>query len=175
MGAAATYCTTKSEAIVDDLISVHNTEEKPDPNVQFITCKNRKCLERIRINYRERYLEYGVDTRAKDWKPDHARPYCQDLDCSKKFGMLQRKHHCRFCGDVYCDSCTSLRISVNEIAKLSRKQVDNMVQDQNEEDLHRICFECLRKMLQVDCEECGYSFCLLCGKQWHDKMLCFEA
>ena len=116
-----------------------------------------------------------VKIRSKDWKVSEFTKYCQDIDCNQKFGMINRKHHCRFCGEIFCNSCTSLRISINQIAKLTRREVDGIVNNKTNDDLDRICHSCLRKMLQVDCEMCGYSFCLLCDKVWHDKMLCFEA
>ena len=26
--------------------------------------------------------------------------------CQASFGIFRRKHHCRYCGHVFCDSCT---------------------------------------------------------------------
>eukprot|EP01084_Bolivina_argentea_P289066 496273_1 len=163
-----------SHAIEDKLINIKDDEKVDEKNIQSIVCKNRNCYNAIKINYIERYLEHGKDTRAMEWIPDDRRTFCQYSDCSKKFSMINRKHHCRFCGDIFCDSCSQLRISINEIAKLTNKEIDDVVDNENEDELNRICYQCFRKMLQVDCHECNYSFCLLCGKQWHDKMLCFE-
>lgn len=28
------------------------------------------------------------------------------LDCRQPFGNLRRRHHCRFCGRIFCDKCT---------------------------------------------------------------------
>ncbi|GAA5890302.1 hypothetical protein JCM8208_002772 [Rhodotorula glutinis] len=38
------------------------------------------------------------------WEPDEATSECRR--CSKRFGLLTRKHHCRRCGLVVCASCS---------------------------------------------------------------------
>ncbi|GAA5944625.1 FYVE zinc finger domain-containing protein [Sporobolomyces koalae] len=42
-----------------------------------------------------------------EWKPDEAAPVCADQDCHLKFDLLNRRHHCRACGDVFCASHSS--------------------------------------------------------------------
>lgn len=37
------------------------------------------------------------------WLPDDIVPCCQL--CRVDFGLLLRRHHCRYCGWVVCDSC----------------------------------------------------------------------
>ena len=39
--------------------------------------------------------------------PDTLRPTCPS--CHAVFTTLKRRHHCRLCGDVYCDGCSSGR------------------------------------------------------------------
>eukprot|EP01048_Picozoa_sp_COSAG05_P005499 COSAG05_NODE_328_length_11337_cov_252.011805_1_plen_594_part_10 len=39
------------------------------------------------------------------WMPDEASAVC--LRCGADFGALRRRHHCRCCGWVICDSCSS--------------------------------------------------------------------
>lgn len=41
-----------------------------------------------------------------NWKPDNGSMTC--TDCKKSFHFLwRRKHHCRRCGFIFCNSCTS--------------------------------------------------------------------
>ena len=40
--------------------------------------------------------------------------------CDKKFGLLKTKHHCSWCGNVFCDDCTSNRIEMNTLKGLQR-------------------------------------------------------
>jgi len=33
--------------------------------------------------------------------------------CRSEFSLFTRKHHCRLCGLIFCDSCTAYRIDVS--------------------------------------------------------------
>ncbi|KAJ3173469.1 hypothetical protein HDU88_002555 [Geranomyces variabilis] len=42
------------------------------------------------------------------WQPDDDAPFCES--CDRRFTLFLRRHHCRWCGRVFCASCTSLRL-----------------------------------------------------------------
>lgn len=42
-----------------------------------------------------------------EWKPDEAAQTCADQDCHLRFDLLNRRHHCRACGDVFCSTHSS--------------------------------------------------------------------
>ncbi|ERN02319.1 hypothetical protein AMTR_s00084p00172980 [Amborella trichopoda] len=44
------------------------------------------------------------------WVPDEAVSKC--TACGADFGAFVRKHHCRNCGDIFCDKCTHGRIAL---------------------------------------------------------------
>ncbi|XP_020254417.1 LOW QUALITY PROTEIN: protein FREE1 [Asparagus officinalis] len=44
------------------------------------------------------------------WVPDEAVSKC--TSCAADFGAFVRKHHCRNCGDIFCDKCTQGRIAL---------------------------------------------------------------
>ncbi|KAL8211481.1 hypothetical protein R6Q57_005918 [Mikania cordata] len=44
------------------------------------------------------------------WVPDEAVTKC--TGCGSDFSAFNRKHHCRNCGDVFCDKCTRGRIAL---------------------------------------------------------------
>ncbi|KAJ4966198.1 hypothetical protein NE237_018047 [Protea cynaroides] len=44
------------------------------------------------------------------WVPDDAVTKC--TGCGTDFGAFLRKHHCRNCGDIFCDKCTAGRIAL---------------------------------------------------------------
>ncbi|KAK4276494.1 hypothetical protein QN277_014636 [Acacia crassicarpa] len=44
------------------------------------------------------------------WVPDEAASKC--TGCGTDFNPFVRKHHCRNCGDIFCDKCTQGRIAL---------------------------------------------------------------
>ncbi|XP_018784647.1 PREDICTED: protein RUFY3 isoform X2 [Bactrocera latifrons] len=38
------------------------------------------------------------------WAPDSIATHC--TACKKEFGLTRRKHHCRSCGDIFCNTCS---------------------------------------------------------------------
>ncbi|KAJ1904030.1 hypothetical protein LPJ81_002733 [Coemansia sp. IMI 209127] len=42
------------------------------------------------------------------WEPDDATAVCHQ--CSRRFTLFLRRHHCRRCGLVFCDTCSQRRI-----------------------------------------------------------------
>jgi hypothetical protein len=41
------------------------------------------------------------------WQKDSAAPTCND--CAGAFGIATRRHHCRTCGQCFCDRCCPTR------------------------------------------------------------------
>lgn len=48
-----------------------------------------------------------VNEEKDHWVPDEAVSKC--TGCGADFGAFNRRHHCRNCGDIYCDKCTQGR------------------------------------------------------------------
>ena len=40
--------------------------------------------------------------------------------CEDEFGLLNRKHHCRKCGGVFCDSCTAHKVCIASTSESAR-------------------------------------------------------
>ncbi|KAJ9446206.1 hypothetical protein DIPPA_20957 [Diplonema papillatum] len=51
------------------------------------------------------------ETRDVVWVPDREANEC--MQCWASFTQKKRKHHCRACGRVFCDGCSSQRMRVN--------------------------------------------------------------
>ncbi|KAH9971194.1 hypothetical protein BGW80DRAFT_1460713 [Lactifluus volemus] len=41
------------------------------------------------------------------WKQDADAPYCETFVCRKPFTLMERRHHCRKCGGIFCRTCSS--------------------------------------------------------------------
>ncbi|KAI9006381.1 hypothetical protein DFJ74DRAFT_612240 [Hyaloraphidium curvatum] len=48
---------------------------------------------------------------ATTWQLDEDAPVCNG--CGKRFGLFLRRHHCRWCGKIFCAACASRRIPFN--------------------------------------------------------------
>ena len=53
---------------------------------------------------------YGDGFEKTTWQPDAAAKAC--TGCLSSFGLLRRRHHCRRCGQVYCQSCSAFEASL---------------------------------------------------------------
>ncbi|KAF6163804.1 hypothetical protein GIB67_016144 [Kingdonia uniflora] len=65
------------------------------------------------------------------WVPDEAVAKC--TSCGSDFGAFLRKHHCRNCGDIFCDKCTQGRIALTA--------------DENAQPV-RVCDRCMAEVTQ---------------------------
>lgn len=51
-----------------------------------------------------------VDEVKDHWVPDEAAKKCQS--CAGDFSHFNRRHHCRNCGEIFCDKCSQGRIAL---------------------------------------------------------------
>ncbi|KAJ6680998.1 PROTEIN FREE1 [Salix koriyanagi] len=65
------------------------------------------------------------------WVPDEAVSKC--ISCRMDFGAFVRRHHCRNCGDIFCDKCTQGRIALTA--------------DENAQPV-RVCDRCMAEVTQ---------------------------
>ena len=65
---------------------------------------NEKSMQRLQ----EKLPLHSFHKIEKEkWTPDEVVHACPS--CNAAFGMMQRKHHCRQCGDVFCGRCAPRR------------------------------------------------------------------
>ncbi|XP_054890723.1 RUN and FYVE domain-containing protein 1 [Poeciliopsis prolifica] len=57
----------------------------------------------------EDFREVNKALKGHAWMKDDEATQCKQ--CQKEFSISRRKHHCRNCGDIYCNTCSS-----NELA-----------------------------------------------------------
>ncbi|EEC49382.1 predicted protein, partial [Phaeodactylum tricornutum CCAP 1055/1] len=45
------------------------------------------------------------DSSRQHWMPDQLCKQC--YSCDMQFTVFRRRHHCRLCGQVFCNSCSA--------------------------------------------------------------------
>ncbi|KAK3736341.1 hypothetical protein QZH41_020792 [Actinostola sp. cb2023] len=73
-----------------------------------------------------------IDTEPTRWVPDHAVTKC--ANCDTEFWIVNRKHHCRNCGLVFCSTCSNHNLPVP---------------DEQLYDPVRVCLSCFEKLLRM--------------------------
>ncbi|ORX59410.1 FYVE-domain-containing protein [Hesseltinella vesiculosa] len=78
-------------------------------------------------------------SRSVVWESDADVKDCRR--CNKRFGLLNRRHHCRRCGLIVCVKCSSSRaiLAASEIIRNPNEMVADHVL---EAQYHRICDKC---------------------------------
>ena len=91
------------------------------------------------------------DRKLYQWVPDSNVVQC--TECSTDFSLLVRKHHCRNCGKIFCNSCSDYFIKIPT-------NIDTVPQESNFYDIktyfeyfnltseeQRVCKNCYLKIL----------------------------
>jgi len=65
------------------------------------------------------------NSEAPTWRPDNEFDAC--FKCEVAFSLVNRRHHCRHCGFVFCNNCTQKRIAIARFKS---------------ENIERVCDEC---------------------------------
>ncbi|KAI0128931.1 hypothetical protein BJ170DRAFT_352874 [Xylariales sp. AK1849] len=55
------------------------------------------------------------------WKPDVEATICDEPSCMRHFNYWTRRHHCRKCGNIFCDAHSTLDIPLDQDANYNPK------------------------------------------------------
>ncbi|KAJ1309052.1 hypothetical protein OPQ81_004732 [Rhizoctonia solani] len=81
---------------------------------------------------------HSIQTR---WEPDDAVSECRG--CRRKFTWLVRKHHCRRCGQIFCDRCSSRRAVLDPSdVVLEPSMAEHHSSYSGSSSTHRVCEPC---------------------------------
>lgn len=72
-------------------------------------------------------------TFAVSWIPDRAAYKC--MRCLCKFSATNRRHHCRKCGFLVCNSCSKVREVIDHIHPTKRQRVCRICRSTEENDV----------------------------------------
>ncbi|KAM5363110.1 hypothetical protein ACJZ2D_012160 [Fusarium nematophilum] len=88
-------------------------------NSKFLSCTTREPpglfhLPRLPLYFRPRIrLTYGP------LQPDAESTVCDDPTCKRTFSYFTRRHHCRKCGNIFCDSHSTFAAPLDQDAKFN--------------------------------------------------------
>ena len=58
-----------------------------------------------------------TEITKRHWVNSEEKLKCANKQCGKKFSLIDRPHHCRKCGDVFCNSCVQYRRKLTLLAQ----------------------------------------------------------
>lgn len=70
----------------------------------------KKVLQKVALHDKENANNYAVG-----WVIDSAMKIC--MVCFAPFSFFSRRHHCRVCGNLVCDKCSTLRIKIAALSE----------------------------------------------------------
>lgn len=83
--------------------------------------------------------EISQEITKSHWVPNDIRPNCSNKACRFKFTLFKRQHHCRKCGEVFCNDCVSYYAPLSLLANFDpqgrRYKVCKSCYDENRDDV----------------------------------------
>jgi len=105
------------EAFVDALMR-HGLTTR---SMQFSSTRQNAVGQTVTWKERSEGGDVKVRTATASWKADNEVNACENEKCKKQFTIVRRKHHCRRCGGIFCDACTTKRRTLkNPLTKNGR-------------------------------------------------------
>jgi len=100
----------------------------------------------MQIDYGKAIVDYNqLQTRTLlSWQDDINVTKCPG--CTKSFSFLKRKHHCRYCGYIYCHDCSNNVMVIPEFIKIPSCHAGYKT---NRKDPMRVCNLCRHKLYQL--------------------------
>ncbi|XP_053194817.1 pleckstrin homology domain-containing family F member 2-like [Scomber japonicus] len=89
-------------------------------------------IERCRSDLLQGSSTQSGSAFAVSWIPDHASYKC--MRCLNKFSPTNRRHHCRKCGFLVCNSCSKHRAVIEHIHLSKRLRVCKLCHASNKEE-----------------------------------------
>ncbi|GIY75059.1 RUN and FYVE domain-containing protein 2 [Caerostris darwini] len=89
--------------------------------LQKLHSEHERTLEEMGIQLKESKLkiedlkENQMVMKEAVWTQDRQATDCKQ--CNKPFSVARRKHHCRHCGDIFCNSCSDNTMPLPSSAK----------------------------------------------------------
>lgn len=100
-------------------------------------------LIRSGSNGERQLMDYNRSIFRNYWMPDSTAKEC--YECHERFTTFRRRHHCRFCGQIFCGKCCCRQISGVELGKFLKHFVF-IIQTLGYTGMLRLCNYCLERV-----------------------------
>ena len=100
------YCSATSNCAADET----SPRDSVSPRGRLSECSSRALSASRPVVSRAPMLKLS----RRQWASDRLYPQCHNCRCD--FTLWTRRHHCRICGLVFCNSCSSHSVSTNSMA-----------------------------------------------------------
>lgn len=81
------------------------------------------------------YPDATAPPTRRHWKPDSESSVCDDPTCKRSFSYFVRRHHCRKCGNIFCDWHSSFALPLDQEARFNPRAA-----------LSRACNHCFQEV-----------------------------
>ena len=58
-----------------------------------------------------------AEITRRHWVNSDERSNCTNKECRRKFSLIDRPHHCRRCGEVFCNPCSKYKRKLSFLAQ----------------------------------------------------------
>lgn len=106
------------------------------------------------INNETEPLHRILPIRTYSWVDDNTVTKC--YNCSKQFTLLFRRHHCRFCGKIFCSPCVNHFADIpNDLLSDYSKEswsdyISSYVYTKTSTTKYKVCKNCLDSIEKID-------------------------
>jgi len=110
----------RNTRLLERLMSDQTESERLQETINELRRKLEDSLSGLQELGRENLSLQMENAKAqgRKWADDSIVTSC--LSCSKEFTLTVRKHHCRHCGQIFCNECSSRSASVPSCKKPAR-------------------------------------------------------
>ncbi|KAI9333746.1 FYVE zinc finger-domain-containing protein [Pilaira anomala] len=135
----------EAEDTINPLTPIHNSHMNTNHN------SNSSSRGRSSSNVSPSTTVVGLLPRSQRvWEMDRQAPECRR--CHRRFNFLVRRHHCRRCGQIVCDKCSSHRIRLPVEELIEDPMVSTSQYPLLASQAQRVCDSCYREPIRRSSE-----------------------